>query len=100
MKVPLLMKLRTLARFGVERVFVPSTHFEQLAREIVEDHREDLVDPLVLPTNANFTGLVFDGMQVINTGSEDEGEANRLNQDEAQRTNFAAKRDRFISGRT
>lgn len=99
MRVSLLHKLRVLAQFGVQRVFVPSSHFEQIAREIVENHREDLVDPLVLPTNVNFTGFAYDGMAVICTGSESEAEAHRLNEEESKRVAFQARRDRFISGR-
>ena len=99
METNFIERLRTIAGFGVKKIFITSTHWGLIAQEIVTQHTDSLVDPLVLPNNQTFKdAFVIDGMTVINIGTEDEAEANRLNQDEARRTHFQDRRQRFISG--
>jgi hypothetical protein len=80
-------------------MFVTSQHWGAIANEIVTLHKDDLRDPTNLPTPWNFKELkIGNNLLVVNSGSEDQGAVNLANRLEAERTNFAYRRDNFRIG--
>ncbi len=76
------------------QVFVTSTHFARIAAEM-----RGYISGPVVPNPSNFKELrVGNNMIVVNSGSEDQGAVNLANQMEAERANFAYRRDNFRTG--
>lgn len=76
------------------QMFVTSTHFARIAAEM-----QSYVKGLVKPNPSNFKELrVGNNMIVVNSGSEDQGAVNIANRMEAERANFAYRRDNFRTG--
>jgi len=81
------------------RYFVSSTRWGNIAREMEMDFFNELADPTNLPNPDNFKELkIGKGLLVINSGTEDEDVVNLVNRAEAERCNFAKKRDSLRTG--
>lgn len=75
-------------------MFVTSQHFAALA-----DEMGAFVKGQVQPNPSNFKELrVGDNLIVVNSGSESQGAVNLANKMEAERANFAYRRDNFRTG--
>jgi hypothetical protein len=76
------------------RYFVSSTRWGNIARELKMDYALAFTDPTNLPNPDNFKEMMIgNGLLVINSGTEDENVVNFVNRAEAERCNFAKKRD-------
>ncbi len=76
------------------QMFVTSQHFAALA-----DEMGAFVKGPVMPNPQNFKELrVGDNLIVVNSGSEDQDAVNIANRMEAERANFAYRRDNFRTG--
>lgn len=61
------------------RMFVTSTKWAAIAREVRENHQADLEAPWNLPHKGNFKRLVLGQLTVINAETEDEEAVNTAN---------------------
>lgn len=77
------------------RYFVTSTHWGEIARELVVKYASQIP-----PSTQNFKRLkIGANLLVLNAGTEDAEVVNHLNEAEAARVEFQARRERLVSGR-